>query len=95
MSEGRALIEKGSRSFDAAELLLARGDADFAASRTYYACFYVAEALLLSEGLTLSTHAGVYRGVWTAIRENEAPSSALSSATEPLIPSPPIRRLRY
>lgn len=47
------------RSFDAAELLLANGNADFAASRAYYGCFYVAEALLFDEGLSVSTHAGV------------------------------------
>jgi uncharacterized protein (UPF0332 family) len=30
--------------------------ADFAASRAYYGCFYTAEALLLSEGLSYSRH---------------------------------------
>lgn len=59
MNEVRALIEKASRSFDAADRLLEAGDADFAASRTYYGYFYVAEALLLDEERSVSTHAGV------------------------------------
>lgn len=59
MSEVRALLEKAARSFDAAGRLLENGDADFAASRAYYGCFYVAEALLLDRGLSFSTHAGV------------------------------------
>ncbi len=59
MSEARALLEKTTRSFSAADTLLENGDADFAASRSYYGCFYVAEALLFDEGLSASTHAGV------------------------------------
>ncbi len=59
MSQIPGYLRKAARSFDAAEKLLESGHADFAASRTYYGCFYVAEALLLDEGLSLSTHAGV------------------------------------
>ena len=59
MSDVYAYLEKAARSFDAAKLLLANEDADFAASRAYYGCFYVAEALLFDEGLSVSTHAGV------------------------------------
>lgn len=46
-----ALFEKARRSLDAARLLLANGNADFAASRAYYAAFYAAEAFLLEQGL--------------------------------------------
>jgi uncharacterized protein (UPF0332 family) len=35
------------------------GDIDFAASRAYYSLFYVASALLLSRGLSFSSHSGV------------------------------------
>jgi hypothetical protein len=49
--EVEALLEKAERSFVAADLLL---DVDFAASRAYYGYFYVAEGLLLSEGLRYS-----------------------------------------
>lgn len=59
MRETKALLGKAGRSFDAAELLLRAGNADFAASRAYYGCFYVAEALLLSEGKHFSRHGQV------------------------------------
>ena len=59
MSEVHAYLEKAMRSFHAAGLLLAGEDANFAVSRAYYGCFYVAEALLFDEGLNVSTHAGV------------------------------------
>ena len=51
-----ALLEKAERSFAAADLLLDAGDADFAAARAYYGYFYVAEGLLLSQGLRYSRH---------------------------------------
>ncbi|QIN77944.1 HEPN domain-containing protein [Rubrobacter marinus] len=59
MSQVRALLHKAERSFSAAVLLLEAGSPDFAASRAYYGCFYVAEALLLSEGLRFSRHGQV------------------------------------
>jgi uncharacterized protein (UPF0332 family) len=59
LSEITALLDKAARSFNAAERLLPTADVDFAVSRTYYGCFYIAEALLLDEGLSFSTHAAV------------------------------------
>lgn len=59
MSEVEGLLKKADRSFSAAERLLADGDSDFAASRLYYGCFYVAEALLFSEGQSFSRHGQV------------------------------------
>lgn len=53
------LLEKARRSLTVAENLLQEGHADFAASRTYYACFYTAEALLLSQDLEFSSHGQV------------------------------------
>ena len=53
------LLAKAQRSFEAAEGLLEDGHADFAASRAYYGCFYTAEALLLSKGLSYSRHSQV------------------------------------
>ena len=64
MSEIHAYLEKATRSFHAlhalhaAGLLLPGRDADFAVSRDYNGCFYVAEALPLDEGLHVPTHAG-------------------------------------
>jgi uncharacterized protein (UPF0332 family) len=45
-SETNALLEKSERAIKSAEHTLADGDLDFAASRAYYALFYIAEALL-------------------------------------------------
>lgn len=53
------LLAKAQPSFEAAEGLLEEGHADFAASRAYYGCFYTAEALLFSKGLSYSRHSQV------------------------------------
>ena len=57
--EIRANWQRARDSLDAAKLLLQGGHADFAASRAYYAAFYAACALLLSEGKEFSKHSGV------------------------------------
>jgi uncharacterized protein (UPF0332 family) len=54
-----ALLRKASESLRAAELLATNELLDFAASRAYYTMFYIAEAFLLNEGLTFSSHAAV------------------------------------
>lgn len=59
MEEVQALLRKAERSLDAAETLHEHGDDDFAVSRAYYGCFYVAEALLLARGLQFSRHGQV------------------------------------
>lgn len=58
MSETRFLLQKAGRSFNAAERVLEE-HADFAASRAYYGCFYVAQALLLSRDLVFARHGQV------------------------------------
>ena len=58
-AEQAALLEKAKSSLDASVLLLERDFYDFAASRAYYVMFYVAEAILLGEGLTFSKHSAV------------------------------------
>ena len=55
----RRLWAKAERSVRAAERLAKSGDADFAASRAYYAMFYAAEALLMLRAVRPSKHAGV------------------------------------
>jgi uncharacterized protein (UPF0332 family) len=57
--EQRKLLEKASAILDAARLLYENGQHGFAAARAYYAMFYVAEALLLGDGLSYSRHSGV------------------------------------
>jgi len=54
-----ALAAKGRRSLETARRLVRDGDCDFAASRAYYAMFYLAEALLLLRGFQADSHSGV------------------------------------
>jgi uncharacterized protein (UPF0332 family) len=56
----RALVDKASDSLQAARLLHEHGQHSFAASRAYYAMFYLAEAVLLGEGKAFSKHAAVH-----------------------------------
>lgn len=58
--ESEKLLKKASRSIRASERLLKDGDVDFAASRAYYALFYVAEALLNERNLQFRKHGGVH-----------------------------------
>ena len=53
-----ALLTKVGESLRAARLLAANALPDFAAS-PYYTMFYIAEAFLLGEGLSFSSHAAV------------------------------------
>jgi uncharacterized protein (UPF0332 family) len=57
--EVQLLIDKAKRSLKTAEKILKDGEVDFAGSRAYYAMFYVAEALLLQQGLSFSSHSAV------------------------------------
>lgn len=59
MNEPEDLLEKAAHSIDAAEILLGTGHLDSAASRAYYACFYIAQALLSSRNLEFSSHGQV------------------------------------
>jgi uncharacterized protein (UPF0332 family) len=59
MNEQKDLVEKAKRYLKSAELLIKDGDYDSSASRTYYAMFYCAEAALLKQRLTFSSHKGV------------------------------------
>lgn len=58
----QAMIEKGKRALQAAKEHLAKGDADFASSKAYYAVFHLMQATLLTKGRTYSKHAGVISG---------------------------------
>ncbi len=54
------LLEKAAEAIEAAELLVTNNYPDFAASRAYYAIFYVAEALLNERDLSFSKHGNVH-----------------------------------
>jgi uncharacterized protein (UPF0332 family) len=52
-------LERAETNLQAAKKLLDEGYYDIAASRAYYAAFYVASALLLKENFDTSKHGGV------------------------------------
>ena len=54
-----ALFTKARESLAAAQVLTKDGYYDFAASRAYYAMFYVASALLANLGQSYSSHSAV------------------------------------
>lgn len=58
-----ANLERAEQSVQAARQLASGGYYDFAASRAYYAAFYAATAVLLSEGLELSKHSAVIASI--------------------------------
>jgi len=53
------LLRKAEQKLAASKVLLARGFAEDAVSRAYYAMFYVAEAFLDVERMAFSSHAAV------------------------------------
>lgn len=57
--EINSLLDKASKSQSAAQKLLESGYPSFAASRSYYAMFYAAEALLLTKDMAFSKHTAV------------------------------------
>jgi uncharacterized protein (UPF0332 family) len=52
-------LSRADRALDAAETLARAGFLPDAASRTYYAMFYAAQALLKSEGIDVTKHSAV------------------------------------
>ncbi|MFM2063081.1 MAG: hypothetical protein RLZZ507_2751 [Cyanobacteriota bacterium] len=57
--EQKYLLIKAERSLNAARDLNNQNYPEFAVSRCYYSMFYLAEALLLNENLSYSSHAAV------------------------------------
>jgi uncharacterized protein (UPF0332 family) len=57
--EQRELLLKAQQSLEAARLLLSNNFPDYAASRAYYAMFYIAETFLEGEGFSFSKHSAV------------------------------------
>ena len=52
-------LERADTNLQVARELLAKEYYDVSASRSYYAAFYAAGALLLNEGIDMSKHSGV------------------------------------
>jgi uncharacterized protein (UPF0332 family) len=59
MNQINALIQKSEENIEVAEMLLQKSYYDISASRSYYAMFYLAEALLFSKDLAFSSHSAV------------------------------------
>lgn len=53
------LIERADKSLNSSKLLLENNDFDSSVSRSYYAMFYSAEAVLLTKDLKFSSHKSV------------------------------------
>ena len=58
--EQENLLAGARESLSAARILRQEGHYGFAASRAYYAMFYLAEAFLLGKGLAFSKHSAVH-----------------------------------
>ncbi|MDY0082755.1 MAG: HEPN domain-containing protein [Ignavibacteriaceae bacterium] len=56
MSEVNSLIKRAERYLITAELLIKEGDYESSVSRSYYAMFFSAQAVLLSKELSYSSH---------------------------------------
>lgn len=61
MSEVEELLQKSRRTLEEAQHLWKGEYYDGSISRAYYAMFHAAEAALLAEDITTSTHSGVHR----------------------------------
>jgi len=59
MKEISSLIERAKRYLKSAEILLEERDYESSVSRTYYAMFYSAQAMLLTKNQSFSSHKGV------------------------------------
>jgi uncharacterized protein (UPF0332 family) len=58
-SDQELLLKKAHDSLSAARVLEREAMYDFSASRSYYAMFYAAQALLLAKMLSFSKHSAV------------------------------------
>jgi uncharacterized protein len=61
-TEIQRYLERAHRDLQATQTNFEQGFYEVAISRAYYAMFYAASALLASQGLTRSKHAGVIAG---------------------------------
>ena len=71
------LIKKAKVSLEAAKDLLKGGYSDFSASRSYYAMFYTAEAILLTKTLSFSKHKAVLSAFGKEFVKTDALPSSL------------------
>jgi uncharacterized protein (UPF0332 family) len=58
LKEIKYLYDRANKYLESSELLIQSGDYESAVSRTYYAMFFIVEALLLTKEITYSSHKG-------------------------------------
>lgn len=58
MKEAESLLKRARKYLKSAEILIEVGDYESSVSRAYYAMFYSTEAILLTKGLSFSSHKG-------------------------------------
>jgi uncharacterized protein (UPF0332 family) len=68
VSEIELLFQRSQESIKAARMMLDAKLPNIAASRAYYAMFYIAEALLLKRGLAFSSHSVVIAAYGKSLR---------------------------
>lgn len=56
MKEVESLVKRAKRYIKSAQLLLKEGDYESSVSRTYYAMFFSAQAILLTRNLSFSSY---------------------------------------
>lgn len=72
--EQQYLLIKAERSLNASKELNEKDYPDFATSRAYYTMFYLAEALLLEENLSFSSHSAVISAIGKyLVKTNQIP----------------------
>lgn len=81
-AEQAALLRKAETSLQAAQLLAAEGFYEIAVSRAYYTMFYVAQALLLGEGLAFSEHLSSDCRLRTTFQSHRARAGGVSSLSD-------------
>jgi uncharacterized protein (UPF0332 family) len=59
MKEIQSLVKRAQKYLNSADILLKAGDYESSVSRTYYAMFYSAQAMLLTKSLSFSSHKDV------------------------------------
>ena len=59
MKEVKSLLRRANKYLESADILLKAEDYESSVSRTYYAMFYSAQALLLTKNMSFSSHKAV------------------------------------
>lgn len=69
--DSKSLIRKAGESLEAARLLHDQGHYDFAAGRSYYSMYYMAEAALLEKDSSYSSHRAIHSAFFHEFVETE------------------------